>query len=286
MINYLNTKVGYTHILLYLCIMNDIIKLKYEAAITEYVNSNENLTSLAKKHKIAPYTYSKMMKSRGINIRKRVSFDDTIFEVINSEEKAYWLGFLYADGCIRNKKGCYGMELGLAHIDIDHLIKFKNFSKYTREIKFRESTNSNRIILVSKKLVNDLMNLGMNPNKSLTLTFPNKSQVPDNLKKHFIRGYFDGDGCISKTRKNRFGVEFVGTKEFLESIMYEFNLKKSKLSKDKRHLHNTFRLPLAVDDYLTLLNLMYKDATIYLDRKMYRYNELIKNRYDRKLSIE
>ena len=49
-------------------------------------------------------------------------FDNTIFEKIDSEEKAYWLGFLEADGCLHSGKGDYRIELGLKEEDYSTLI--------------------------------------------------------------------------------------------------------------------------------------------------------------------
>lgn len=53
-----------------------------------------------------------------------------------------------------------------------------------------------RLACYSKKSYTDLINKGCGINKSLILKFPDETQVPQNLISHFIRGYFDGDGCV------------------------------------------------------------------------------------------
>jgi hypothetical protein len=115
-----------------------------------------------------------------------------IFQNIDTEEKAYWLGFLYADGCVHSQEN--KIELGLAEKDYEHLNKFRNFLQIKNKIAYRDSTKSYRLSFRSKKSKQDLIALGYIPCKSLLLHFPNSQQVPDYLIKHFIRGYFDGDG--------------------------------------------------------------------------------------------
>ena len=139
----------------------------------------------------------------------------TNFEIIDTEEKAYWLGFLYADGSVGSKED--KIELGLAEKDLKHIEKFRDFMNITNKISYRESTRSYRISFRSSKCKQDLINKGCIPKKSLILEFPNEKQVPNNLIKHFIRGYFDGDGSIAKN-KNKVRATIISTEDFCWGI--------------------------------------------------------------------
>ena len=125
------------------------------------------------------------------------------------------MGFLYADGYVNSEKG---VELTLKADDLEHIESFKKFLNSNHNIEFRKNVNAYRINIYSKKMANDLINLGCFQNKSLKLKFPTNQQVPKELISHFMRGYFDGDGCISYGQGQlRFSV--LGCKEFL--IEYE-----------------------------------------------------------------
>lgn len=114
--------------------------------------------------------------------------------------------------------------------DLSHIEKFKSFMKCDNRISFREKQQAYRISIYSKELSDDLTKLGCFQNKSLKLKFPTSKQVPDKLIHHFMRGYFDGDGCICFGQGQlRFSV--IGTKDFLleyeKIILKVLNRKKS-----------------------------------------------------------
>ena len=193
---------------------------KIKLAEKEYILGNISLNEVCIKHKTDKFTFANYLRSKGISCRRKVFFDDTLFEDIDNEEKAYWLGFLFADGNITYDldKTKYKIELGLATIDYNHLEKYKTFLKYNKDIKFRSSTNSCRIIVGSKKACEDLIKLGCTPKKSLILKFP--KNIREDLLSHFIRGYFDGDGSISicKNTNRLKTICILGTLNFLKRI--------------------------------------------------------------------
>lgn len=165
-------------------------------------------------------------KPYNTKIRYYCNYD--FFEKIDSEEKAYWLGFLYADGCIVENKG---VNLLLAGYEKDHLEKYKKSLESDHPIEERYDTirDKNRperiqhnvkVRINSLKIVKDLADKGCLPRKSLTLEFPTKEQVPNDLIHHFVRGFFDGDGSvwnIENTRK--WGVSIIATKKFAAQLM-------------------------------------------------------------------
>lgn len=145
---------------------------------------------------------SRKLKAKGIEIinhQNETKFNEHIFDVIDTEEKAYWLGFIFADGYISSRDN--GFELSLKGSDIEHLHKFNKFMEHNKDnVKLGEVKNKDKTFLrcrwgiVNKHLWNTLNNLGCTPRKSLTLQFPN---ISEELEIPFIRGYFDGDGCLS-----------------------------------------------------------------------------------------
>lgn len=126
--------------------------------------------------------------------------------------------------------------------------------------------------------------LGIYPNKSLTVQFP--EYIPNNLISHFVRGYFDGDGCISikeTSIKLKTGLlidaKLTGNNLFLqklESILKSLNIKCSLIKDPKENCWNLFIN--GSKNQKKFLDWIYKDATIYLVRKYNKYIKFINNR--------
>ena len=254
-----------------------------ELAREDYLSSSLSLRNLCIKHNIPRGMISGYFLGKGIDIYSRKSkVNNLLFEKIDTEEKAYWLGFLYADGSVSfdESRNINRVELTLKESDYEHLVKFAKFLDYDRTIKYREKVKAYRLAFSSKSMCEDLIKLGCIPTKSLVLKFPTEEQVSSDLMNHFIRGYFEGDGCLSlSTLSVTFHLSILGTKEFLTGICNLFELDNNRiLKKDKRHLNNTFYIQFTVKDGLNLLNYMYKDAIIFLDRKRELYTEMLLKR--------
>lgn len=200
----------------------------------------------------------------------------TNFEVIDTEEKAYWLGFLYADGYVSLKEN--KIELSLSTQDLTHIEKFRDFMKIKNKISYRKNTNSYRISFRSIKCKEDLINKGCVPNKSLTLSFPNNEKVPSNLIRHFIRGYFDGDGWFTNT-DSCFQVGIIETEGFIKGFLNVVNdiNKTCKIFDVHREDGAKKYIFGAYSDVLFFLNWIYKDSKIYLSRKYEKYLDFIIN---------
>ena len=257
------------------------MNIKYNKAEEKYLNTQLTLRVICKEFKIDRNLFSKYLKSKSIDTSRKLKVDKNTFEIIDTEEKAYWLGFLYADGNVyynKNNKQ-YVIELGLAIKDYNHLLKFKQFLRSDYKIEHRVKTNSCRIRIHSKKMCDDLINLGCIPNKSLILKFP--EFLDTKLISPFIRGYFDGDGCISSYIKTTPDISLLGTKEFLLYINNIYQKEKS-LFKDLRHKNNTFSIRFKINNGLTFLYDIYNNANIYLDRKYNIYNYLLNCRSRKK----
>ena len=200
----------------------------------------------------------------------------TNFEKIDTEETACWLGFLYADGSVGSKED--KIELGLAEKDLKHIEKFKTFMNINNKISYREKTKSYRMSFRSAQCKQDLINKGCVPKKSLILNFPNENQVPKYLIRHFIRGYFDGDGWFTNTEKC-FQVGIIGTENFINGFLDSIeNIDKKNKIFDVHREDGAKRYVFgAYNDVLNFLNWIYKDSNIYLDRKYASYLDFIKN---------
>lgn len=223
----------------------------------------------------------------------KYSYNENYFKKIDTPEKAYWLGFLYADGCIirfyRNKKlKSMSLELTLQSSDKEHLEKFRrclnsNVPIYEKKIK---KYFANKIVFNCTSMCRDLINNGCTPKKSYTLSFPNDGILKKDLISHFIRGYFDGDGGVyynesntyDKYRKKyylqyHYSCYFCGNNIFLNSIkmiLEEEGIRISKIYKDKRS--NNYQLFIYGKENIKLFKeYIYKNQTINLSRKFNKF---------------
>ena len=247
-------------------------------AIEEYLNTSEterSLTKLGEKYGVKRQTLSKYLKLRGyevINYQNRCRIYENVFDTIDTEENAYWLGFIYADGNISSTGNRF--EINLSVEDLDHMIKLKNFLNLETEIRFSENNGNPccRIAVRNKNLWEQLNDKGCTPCKSLTLLFPDKNIfTQEKLVYDFIRGYVDGDGslgCYPKNNSITTELSIVGTESFLISIMKFLKISGYIRNKSSKNFENkSFSLQYSSVKARKIARLLYKNATIYLDRK-------------------
>ena len=219
---------------------------------------------------------------------KKYKLNESVFDTIDTEEKAYWLGFLMSDGY--NHETHSQVSLRLQAGDKEILEKYKIFLETDVPIyTFKRLTPEKKIereycevTVSSPHLCKALSKLGCVQAKTYILEFP---KLPKNLLQHFIRGYFDGDGCLSiKDRLNR-------RKVYGKSMVYQFTIvgKKEFLLEIQKILIESIDIPclnlrdtkgfIKVLHYggknivSKIMNYLYKDATIYLKRKHDLYNK-------------
>ncbi len=257
--------------------------------ISLYTEENIGRRKVAEKVGLKPGVVVRVLKENNIpmtNTQRIYKCNENTFNKIDNEFKAYWLGFLYADGCISRNT----LILRLSSKDELHLEKFKNFLESDAIIKkgkqnsFGINTEYVEIRINSKKIVQDLINLNCYYCKSLILIFPSSSIVPSELLNHFVRGYFDGDGSISLTKEDQYTVSFQGTEDFLNNLknIFNINVKLEKRKETSKVYYIRFGGNLQV---IEKLNWLYNNANIYLERKYDRYNELL-NKYPKTLIEE
>lgn len=234
------------------------------------------------------YRVHKIIKDSGIVFRKngdnfkKYLVNHDFFEIIDTEEKAYWLGFIAADGHVSR-----GDQVVITQSteNRDHLQKFLNSIEATNKIRdyvndtpYKKNTKYSRIVITSKKMVEDLSKLNIVENKSLILVAPD---ISDSLKRHWIRGYIDGDGSISRTKsKNKkiyeYSLKICGTKEVLTSILSYLGKENQKLYERNYDNKNNYYISIGGNiQTKECLDIIYGDSTIYMDRKYKRYTDLI-----------
>jgi hypothetical protein len=196
---------------------------------------------------------------------RKYNVNEDFFSEINNEESAYWLGFLFADGYVRSNKLKF-VRLKLAIKDIDHLYKFKEALNSDHNVE--EYDSYCQITIGSKKIVDDLIKNGCTPNKGMKIRLPNN--IGSDLMNHFIRGYFDGDGCISHRGCNSYVSSIISNTNFSTDVRnllgYGYLYSDSK----NRNLANlTFN-----KDCLRFRDYIYKNAKVYLKRKFDGFKEM------------
>lgn len=213
-------------------------------------------------------TRNNLKGKRTNNHYRTYPINQNFFDVIDSEEKAYFLGILCADGCnhINNTK----ISLFLKESDKNLIVKLNNLLQPDKPINhYSKKTGSSQYGLqISNKRISDkLTELGCVPQKTFTLDLPTYNQVPENMYSHYIRGYFDGDGWLGKK-----DISIVSNnlfcKKLAEMLLTKLNIKTRITIRNK-----VSELCFSRKDILCFLNWIYKDANIFLERKYQRYLE-------------
>ena len=263
-----------------------------------FIDEKLSVTQICNKLHIGRKEFTSWLKDRGHPIQKdgkKYHYNESFFEVIDTEEKAYWLGFLYADGCVmerinlktQKRKGG-SISVGLCQEDKKHLDKLQSSLNSNVPIRTKTSTTADKefksceLNLYSVKMVEDLIDKGCVPRKSLILTFPSEEVVPDELLFHFIRGYIDGDGTLclkwSKARQKYYpSVSLLGTEDFISGLLNRTQWKKNRVrgaNKGESDPCKTIEWT-AREDVLKIIYSLYDEATIYLDRKYDKYKQII-----------
>ena len=255
---------------------------------TMYVDQYIGTQVIAKKFGISQTRVRNIIRAIGITLRPTAYHADfmlhvnhTYFSMIDTEDKAYWFGFLMADGYNCKYKWC--IEVTLQSVDHDHLVKLQQQLNATAyEIKHKDAWCNgklyfaDRITIYSKQISQDLERYGMVQNKSLVVAFP--QDIQDHLIRHFIRGYFDGNGSISI----RSCACHCGNLEFLRSlneivlthvgVVGSVHLGTQSVGRSKNSHYLCFSNRLGVTLFL---NWLYDDCSVYLQRKYDKFLEFI-----------
>ena len=264
-------------------------------------------SDLSKIFKISAVAINGLLRRNGYKsksqseLRRKYPINEDFFDEINTEEKAYILGLLYADGWNQTDRNVVG--IGLKESDKEILDKITNLIQPTKPMQyfdtstsrkklgFENSENQYRLIIANKHISQRLVELGCGKAKTHTLTFPTEEQVPSHLIRHFVRGYFDGDGSVSNGKTSQ--VDIVGTISFLlplqEILFKELSLNITVLNQRHKRRDNEIRtLQIGGNKQcISFREWLYKDTTIYLERKKNIFDSYVPfERVERKCSIE
>lgn len=189
------------------------------------------------------------------------------FKDINTEEKAYWLGFIFADGSLARNK----LTIRISKKDEDLLHRFMKAIEYDGSIRQEIRTTNHKkdaetsvLQINCTEMIRDLSLYMPIGKKSDAIRVPN---IDPELLNHFVRGYFDGDGYVVKDRKN---IGFVGNLMFLSQLRSIFEINKLSTNKDGylRKYNETYgELRYGKIVGSKIMDWMYADSSVYLKRK-------------------
>lgn len=256
-------------------IEDDFISDNYKYMTLKEISLKLGLTESQVKHRIQRHLKLNMDK------RKKYNHNKDFFKS-NSGDMFYILGLIYADGNIyddgRNNHG----KVSISLLKSDRYLLEQISSMLCNSVgpvKDRKNENMCELTLYSKEIYNDLQVLGVTERKSLTLTFPNFIEKESDIK-HFVRGYFDGDGCFSTTKakdstyiKPTFSA--VGTEQFLEELSKVLNrFVKVNLKTPEKTKSKIFNLRYTTRQCRSIMDWMYSndEEFLYLKRKYDKYN--------------
>lgn len=214
---------------------------------------------------------------------KRKKFNEDYFEVIDTPEKAYFLGFIFADGCLIDnpKEYRYKLAIKIHNKDEDILERFISLLDSEVEVWRSKNRDISEVGFSSKKMINDLKNIGIHQNKTYTIEYP---KIDEKLERHFLRGYFDGDGCIrinedKRDQSKRGDLRIVGgSVKFIETLnermgkLFGVNVNKLYGPKNKQYKFVGWA---GMSDIEQIYNGFYSDTDLFLVRKKIIFDEVI-----------
>lgn len=258
-------------------------------------NRGETTTFLSKEYGCSKTKILQVLKCNRILTRNRseqkriYNLNENVFNELN-ENSLYWLGFIAADGNLYiNSRGTKNLQFGLHQKDEDQIDKMKCFfgtKKPTYYYKSKRLYKGKYIIspevkfnIISKKIFDDICSYGIMPKKTFNMEIDGRL-----MNKHFFRGLFDGDGSIYSYENANLQACIVGIEQVLTSfkIFLEQNIGLSfKLSPCK----NIYRINWYGEKAIKVLNLLYEDSNIYLNRKYDLYKRW-KEKYGNRRKIK
>ncbi len=256
---------------------------KHKDDIIEKYTSGISSADLALEHGVNDWAILKFLNSKGVKSRdaalaRRVyPLDETAFHQIN-EESAYWIGFLMADGCVRGNR----IEIGLQLRDIEHLEKFREFIKSPgRPIKefvalgFKQESQCAKIEFKSQIVAEQLYKYGVTERK----THSAKAQNGIDEEPAFWRGFIDGDGSIGTNSSSPYCPPVISLgsasmcllEQFAGFCANEIDFAPRIIQRKSKPGESDFwEVRLGGEHARTLLQVIYSNPSIYLDRKKAR----------------
>lgn len=212
--------------------------------------------------------------------------DIDFFKCINTEEKAYILGFICADGHISEDR----LVITVAEKDLDILEKIRGAMhsnhpiKKIKRINPYNKTDRKQLTLVElmigrKELVEPLFNMGLSSNKTYTLNGDILKYIPKYLMRDFLRGYFDGDGNvffgIRYTSGYKYNINVCGNEDFLLKSFQAYFPSSNRLYKDLYSKQCYVWKISSRDKVRDFMHYLYYNSSIFLQRKYNEYRKIM-----------
>lgn len=262
------------------------IKLKDCAVknkVIKLYKSGLSMRKIANQFDVSPMTINNLLIRENIPRKspgnyRTYTLNEEYFNTIDTEDKAYFFGFILADGSVYKNRSNSMLQINLQKRDKPLLEGFKRYIGSNKPLFYIEKTKSYNLCLSSPKIYNSLLRLGCKPNKTTDLTFP---EVPKEQLHHFMRGYFDGDGCVrcfqNKSNYTRQSFSIVSTKQFAEvyglKLSQFCDIRRPTLFKHTQSFVWNIRYD-GREDVKKIQTFLYNNATIFLKRKYDIFNSI------------
>lgn len=248
------------------------LNLKQKQQIIELFNQGWECRSIPNQIGVSGRSVARVLNEAGINTkrRNRYTLNENYFDEIDSDIKAYLLGFLAADGCV-NKTNYVAFE----SIDRELTELLQNELEYSGEIRIVKPQNyayHYRINFSSQKIANALSSYGIVTGRTFSgvYYFPKSEYLPS-----FVLGYFDGDGCAYANVGRSGGlVCIVGSLEFTSELA-----KRLKMGSVEQHqLKKVYYWRIhSRQNILAFYNLVYQHENLGLERKKRKIEEILRS---------
>lgn len=260
---------------------NKLSNIEVSNIIEEYLSGKKS-KAISLKYGVTSATIVRKLNKNNVAIRNNdeeqriYKIKESYFDTIDSQEKAYFLGLLFADGCNT------GTNITLSLSGDDHYLLdvFQNELYIDKHPKISKTIFKNKNFKTSYRMticnthIREILNeYGVIKRKSLLLKYP-KNVVNSNHFPHFIRGYFDGDGSVWIRRHNQVCYSILSTKEFLFSVAKELNKFNINIENKIYKKGKVFQLADTKQETVRqFYNFIYKDANIFMKRKKKLFDE-------------
>lgn len=289
---------------------NHLLSEEIEEMINLYINSDLTTVDLSKIYRISQSSVYAHLKRRDIQIRSwnftsrkphkayyKYHCNENYFDSIDTEDKAYFFGLLFADGNISIlNTNSMSMRIMLQECDKDILLSFLRCIESNHPLKYdnKQSSKNYGILNVNPQyrigiqhlhFCKTLISYGMVPKKSFVKQFPEVIlNSNEDIIRHFIRGYFDGNGCIYFKYRNDGLIRsamfsIVSTLDMcnvMRDIIYNKTGVNCKLRKNSKHEYSTIHsiTVTSINETYKILCYLYDNSNFYLDRKYKQFMEL------------
>lgn len=236
-----------------------------ESQIVNLFDKGFNTNQISKETNKSFWFVKKILTThRNPSFKKYDNGNMQYFETIDSDTKAYLLGFIVADGCITKSRNSTGLTITIHEKDRIVLETLKKELNSENPITILKKNNLIRFVIYNKQLTDSLEKLGIEERKSLIMKNI-INNIPNNFKNAFIRGYFDGDGSFSFDEKRKRGTLAIrGTNELLLGIINTLEISTYCLKQYDSIPNLSISAKKNIKKFFELI---YKNSTIHLDRK-------------------